>query len=101
MCAGAVAGCEAFIDAAAAKLGGLDALVNNAGIAGPTAPVEEVTPDALDATLRVDLASMFHCARRAIPLLRAAGDGAIINLSSAAGRFGFPLRAPYSAAKWS
>ena len=81
-------------------LGGLDVLVNNAGIAGPTALVEHVTPEALDATLRIDLASMFHCSRRAIPALRAAGGGAIINLSSAAGRFGFPLRAPYSAAKW-
>ena len=92
--------CEAFVDAAAGHLGGLDVLVNNAGIAGPTAPVEEVTPEALDATLRIDLAAMFHCARRAIPALRAAGGGAIINLSSAAGRFGFPLRAPYAAAKW-
>lgn len=98
--AGLPADCEAFIDAAVAHLGGLDVLVNNAGIAGPTAPVEAVTPEELDATLRIDLASMFHCARRAIPVLRAAGGGAIINLSSAAGRFGFPLRAPYSAAKW-
>lgn len=98
--AGVVADCEAFVDAAASHLGGLDVLVNNAGIAGPTARVEEVTPVALDTTLRIDLASMFHCARRAIPYLRAAGGGAIVNLSSAAGRFGFPLRAPYSAAKW-
>ena len=67
---------------------------------GPTALVEHVTPAELDATLRIDLASMFHCSRRAIPALRANGGGAIINLSSAAGRFGFPLRAPYSAAKW-
>jgi NAD(P)-dependent dehydrogenase (short-subunit alcohol dehydrogenase family) len=59
-----------------------------------------VTPAELDATLRIDLAAMFHCSRRAIPTLRANGGGAIINLSSAAGRFGFPLRAPYSAAKW-
>ena len=98
--AGDPADCAAFVDAAVGELGGLDVLVNNAGIAGPTAPVEEVAPDALDATLRIDLASMFHCARRAIPALRAAGGGAIVNLSSAAGRFGFPLRAPYSAAKW-
>ncbi len=98
--AGLVADCEAFVDQAASELGGLDVLVNNAGIAGPTARVEDVTPEALDATLRIDLASMFHCARRAIPALRASGGGAIINLSSAAGRFGFPLRAPYSAAKW-
>jgi NAD(P)-dependent dehydrogenase (short-subunit alcohol dehydrogenase family) len=98
--AGSVTECDAFVDAAIPRLGGLDVLVNNAGIAGPTKLVEHVTPDELDATLRIDLASMFHCSRRAIPALRASGGGAIINLSSAAGRFGFPLRAPYSAAKW-
>ena len=98
--AGDPAQCEAFVDAAVKHLGGLDVLVNNAGIAGPTATVENVTPEELDATLRIDLASMFHCSRRAIPALRANGGGAIVNLSSAAGRFGFALRAPYAAAKW-
>ncbi|MGI4953913.1 MAG: SDR family oxidoreductase [Janthinobacterium lividum] len=91
---------ERFMDAAQGALGGLDVLVNNAGIAGPTKPVEQVTPEELDAVLQADLASMFHCARRAVPLLRAAGGGSIVNLSSAAGKFGFPLRSPYSAAKW-
>ncbi len=98
--AGDPAACEAFVDAAVGHLGGLDVLVNNAGIAGPTALVEHVTPEELDATLRIDLAAMFHCSRRAIPALRANGGGAIVNLSSAAGRFGFAMRAPYSAAKW-
>ena len=98
--AGRVGDMEGFIDSAAAALGGLDVLVNNAGIAGPTKPVEEVTAAELDAVLQVCLASMFHCARRAVPLLRAAGGGSIVNLSSAAGKFGFPLRSPYSAAKW-
>ncbi|WP_254453486.1 SDR family NAD(P)-dependent oxidoreductase [Siccirubricoccus sp. G192] len=93
-------GCDAYMDAALGHLGGLDVLVNNAGIAGPTARVEDVPPDALTRTLKIDLESMFHCARRAVPALRQAGGGSIINLSSAAGRFGFPLRSPYSAAKW-
>ncbi len=89
-----------FVDAAVARLGGLDVLVNNAGIAGPTARVEDIVPEELDATLRIDLAAMFHCARRAVPALREAGGGCIINLSSAAGRFGFARRSPYAAAKW-
>ena len=93
-------GCDAFMDAALAHLGGLDALLNNAGIAGPTARVEDVPPDALSRTLKIDLEAMFHCARRAVPALREAGGGSIVNLSSAAGRFGFPLRSPYAAAKW-
>ncbi|WP_254452468.1 SDR family oxidoreductase [Roseicella sp. DB1501] len=95
-----VEGCETFVDEAIRRLGGLDVLVNNAGIAGPTAPIEEVMPEALSRTLKIDLEAMFHCARRAVPALREAGGGSIVNLSSAAGRFGFPLRSPYAAAKW-
>ena len=91
---------EGFVDSAVAALGGLDVLVNNAGIAGPTARVEELAPEDVERVLRIDLESMFHCARRAVPALRAAGGGSIVNLSSAAGRFGFALRSPYSAAKW-
>ena len=98
--AGKLADLEAFMDAALSSLGGLDVLVNNAGIAGPTARVEDVTPADLDAVLQIDLAAMFHCARRAVPALRQAGGGSIVNLSSAAGKFGFPLRSPYSAVKW-
>jgi NAD(P)-dependent dehydrogenase (short-subunit alcohol dehydrogenase family) len=98
--AGQVGEIEAFMDAALAQLNGLDVLVNNAGIAGPTKRVEDIAPDELDETLRIDLASFFHCARRAVPALRAAGGGSIVNLSSAAGRFGFPLRSPYAAVKW-
>jgi NAD(P)-dependent dehydrogenase (short-subunit alcohol dehydrogenase family) len=91
---------EKMFDRAAAFLGGLDVLVNNAGIAGPTAKVEDITVADWDRTVAVDLNSMFYCIRRAVPLLKAAGGGSIINLSSGAGRLGFPLRAPYAAAKW-
>ncbi len=98
--AGSAAEMENFVDTAVRELTGLDVLINNAGIAGPTKKVEDVTPEELDATLQIDLAAMFHTARRAIPALRASGGGSIINLSSAAGRFGFQLRSPYAAAKW-
>jgi NAD(P)-dependent dehydrogenase (short-subunit alcohol dehydrogenase family) len=84
----------------AREFGGLDVLVNNAGVAGPTARVEDVAPDALAHTLAVNVASQFHCARLAVPMLKAAGGGAIVNMSSAAGRLGYAMRSPYAAAKW-
>jgi NAD(P)-dependent dehydrogenase (short-subunit alcohol dehydrogenase family) len=82
------------------ELGGLDILINNAGIAGPTAPIEEVEPGDWARTLEVNITGQYLCARRAVPRIRAAGGGSIVNLSSAAGRFGFALRTPYAASKW-
>ncbi|MBR1256355.1 SDR family oxidoreductase [Bradyrhizobium sp. AUGA SZCCT0240] len=89
-----------FMDSAFAKLGGLDVLINNAGIAGPVAPVQNILPEELDAVLNVNLASQFHCARHAVPALRQSGRGCMINISSVAGKYGFSLRTPYSATKW-
>ncbi len=95
-----VAEVDAFFDAAQAWLGGLDVLVNNAGIAGPTGRVEDIAPENWDRTLAININGQFYCARRAVPLLKAAGGGSIVNLSSTAGIMGFPLRTPYAASKW-
>jgi NAD(P)-dependent dehydrogenase (short-subunit alcohol dehydrogenase family) len=93
----AVAG---FFKRAIGTLGGLDALVNNAGIAGPTAACEEVKLADWQRTLAVDLTGQFLCAQHAIAWLRQSRNPSMTNLSSAAGRFGFALRTPYAAAKW-
>lgn len=82
------------------NLGGLDCLINNAGIAGPTGKVEEIDVGDWERCIAVDLNGMFYCTRLAVPMLKKSGGGSIINLSSAAGRLGFPYRTPYAAAKW-
>jgi NAD(P)-dependent dehydrogenase (short-subunit alcohol dehydrogenase family) len=81
-------------------LGGLDALINNAGIAGPTGAVEDIDPAEWRRCIDIDLTGQFLCARRAVPMLKAAGGGSIINMSSAAGKHGYAFRTPYSAAKF-
>jgi len=85
------------------ELGGLDVLVNNAGIAGPTAKVEDIQPADWERCIAVDLNGMFYCTRLAMPMLKANGHargGSVINMSSVAGRLGMGMRTPYSAAKW-
>ena len=91
---------DRFFDEALAQLGGLDVLVNNAGIGGPVACVEDVPPDEWRRTLDVNLTGAFLCTRRAAPLRKAQGSGSIVNMSSHYGWFGGPSRSPYVATKW-
>jgi NAD(P)-dependent dehydrogenase (short-subunit alcohol dehydrogenase family) len=91
---------ERMVPEAIATLGGLDVLVNNAGIAGPTRPVADLDPDDWEAVMQINLHCTFNVTRLAIPHLKKSESASIINMSSAAGRFGYPNRSAYSTSKW-
>jgi NAD(P)-dependent dehydrogenase (short-subunit alcohol dehydrogenase family) len=92
---------ERMVAECAQALGGLDVLVNNAGISGPTATVENMDPDEWEKVMQVDLTETFNVTRLAIPhLKKSQAGGVIINMSSVAGRFGYANRSPYCTAKW-
>jgi NAD(P)-dependent dehydrogenase (short-subunit alcohol dehydrogenase family) len=91
---------DAWFDAALDDMEGLDVMVNNAGIKGPTAPVDDIELADWKECLEVCLDAQFLCARRAAPVMKAQKSGLIINMSSNAGQFGFGNRTPYAAAKW-
>lgn len=90
---------RAFIAEAADNLGGIDVLVNNAGISGPTAPVEELELDAWRSVLDVNLTGTLTATQAAIPYLKESEAGSIISLSSLGGRFAYANRSPYSVTK--
>lgn len=90
---------DRFFDSLQAELDVIDVFVNNAGIAGPVASLEDVEPADWDRTIATDLSSVFYCSRRAVPMLQSPG-GCVINLSSTAALFTCPSRAPYVASKW-
>jgi NAD(P)-dependent dehydrogenase (short-subunit alcohol dehydrogenase family) len=91
---------EQMMDVCVQALDGLDVLINNAGIAGPTAPVEKMDPDEWEKVMAVDLTGTFNVTRMAIPHLKKSQAGVIVNMSSVAGRFGYANRSPYCTAKW-
>lgn len=91
---------ERLVAEASAAMGGLDALVNNAGIAGPTAPIEDISLAEWRATYDVNVQGAFLCSRASVPRFKAAGGGSIVNMASVAGRLGYPLRAAYASSKW-
>ena len=87
------------VSAAQATWGGVDVLVNNVGIGGPTAEPEDITLDQWNETLRVNLTSHFLFARAVIPIMKKAGSGLIVNISSSSAKTGLPLRLPYVVSK--
>jgi NAD(P)-dependent dehydrogenase (short-subunit alcohol dehydrogenase family) len=90
----------AMVGDAAQRMAGLDVLVNCAGIGGPTRPVQELDPGDWDAVIRVNLTGTFDATRAAIPHLIRSDCGVVINMSSAAGRYGYANRSAYAATKW-
>ena len=96
-------GNEAAVDcvfaAAEAAHGPVQVLVNNVGIGGPTAAVEDVSLDDWQRTMTSNVTSHFLCIRRAVPAMKAAASGCIVNISSGSAKTGLPLRAPYVVSK--
>ncbi|PZP48194.1 MAG: 3-hydroxybutyrate dehydrogenase [Agrobacterium fabrum] len=87
-----------LINSANEKLGSVDVLVNNAGIQH-IAPIEEFPPEKWDWIIAINLTSSFHTMRAAIPLMKKAGKGRIINIASAHGLVASPFKSAYVAAK--
>lgn len=91
---------DPMVQKALGELGGLDVLVNNAGLGGPTVPTEALAPPDWDQVMAINLDATFLVTRAAIPALKEAGGGSIVIMSSVAGRFGYPNRIAYATSKW-
>ena len=91
---------EKYFSSLKERITSIDALINNVGIAGPTGPMESLSISDWRNTIDINLNSHFYFTKHSIPLLKNNEGGSIINISSTAGLFGFPLRTPYVASKW-
>jgi NAD(P)-dependent dehydrogenase (short-subunit alcohol dehydrogenase family) len=92
--------CEQMAAETLAKLGRIDILVNNAGISGVTRSTLDMTLEEWQEVIDIDLTGPWLATKAVLPAMTAAGAGVILNISSLAGRTGYPMRAPYAAAKW-
>src|ERR1700688_4544653 len=94
------ADCAKMADEATKAFGRIDILVNNAGISGPTKRITDMSLAEWQETIDIDLTGTWLATRAVLPTMDKQRAGNVINISSGAGRRGFPLRAPYAAAKW-
>lgn len=97
---GDTASVDAFVVAGVEALGGVDVLVNNAGVAGPAGTAHLLDADEVTRTLDLNVSSMFRTLRHAVPVMIGQRSGLIVNIASTAGQYGFPYRSPYAASKW-
>ncbi len=94
------AACAKMTDETLKAFGRIDILVNNAGISGPTKRITDMSLAEWQETIDIDLTGTWLASRAVLPTMDKQRSGNILNISSGAGRRGYPMRSPYAAAKW-